>query len=82
MFSLQSRESHGITWQILINPSSGGFQHLVPEEGLPSHAGGEGESQGAISNLSSEKKKRFMKSQTSILVSDQPPEPHDGAAPA
>lgn len=57
VFSLQSRESHGITWQILINPSSGGFQHLVPEEGLPSHAGGEGESQGAISNLSSEKKK-------------------------
>lgn len=42
VFSLQSRESRGIAWQILIYRSSGGFQHLVPEEGLPSHSGGEG----------------------------------------
>lgn len=66
VFSLRSRESHGIAWQILICPSSGGFQHLVPEKELPSPAGGEGVSVRASSlahtqarNLSSKKKKRL-----------------------
>lgn len=78
VFSLQSRESRGITWQILIYPSSGGFQHLVPEEGLPSHAGGEGDSVRASSlrherlGISAARKRSVYEIPDSILVSDQP----------